>query len=53
MMGEERLTDLLIAYLYKQRHLWSELYDKVIEEFGKFNRRLSCVRFNSQFLRAT
>ena len=32
---------------------WSELYDKVIEEFGKFNRRLSFVRFNSQFLCAT
>ena len=32
---------------------WSELYEKVIEEFGKFNRRLSFVRFNSQFLRAT
>ena len=32
---------------------WSEQYDKVIEEFDKFNRRLSFMRFNSQFLRAT
>ena len=32
---------------------WSELYDKVIQEFGKFNRHLSFVQFNSQFLRAT
>ena len=33
---------------------WSELYDKVIDEFGKFNRRVCFfMRFNSQFLRAT
>jgi len=39
-MGEERLNGL--AHMYMNRDITLK-YEKVIDEFGKFNRRLSFV----------